>query len=188
MAAIIAVNGRVGSGKTSTYQRLLEHGFRFAHMPIADTLKDEVCQGYGCTRAWLEENKNVARPLLIGWAELRRNFDQDYWINKALARIAELPPFDVAFVDDMRYVNEAEKLREAGALLIQLVCPADDSANYMMSKGLSLSEAVTITRSASESSLEDYPHFDLRVQAPRSRSLDEIYRDVVYFLLQKGYL
>jgi len=163
--------------------------FPVIRVSIANPLKDEVCAAVGITREYMEANKNICRPLLIAWTEFRRFQDADYWVKQALPiiDIALRRPAAVVLIDDARWLNDAVMIKNAGAYLIYLDCPVEDSVEYMQEKGLSLGEAVNIAQSPSETTMgKNISMFDLIIEAPRSKPLGETLGIIVAHLEVEG--
>lgn len=88
----------------------------------------------------------TVRRILQWWGtEYRRAQDADYW-TKAWGRKVE--QFDLenmhVLVDDVRFMNELNVIREHGGLIVKIERPGFDGAN----------------NHASETSLDDYRHWD----------------------------
>jgi len=155
---------------------LQEEHFPVIRVSIANPLKDEVCAAVGITREYMEEQKNICRPLLIAWTEFRRFHDADYWVKQVLPviDIALRRPAAVVLIDDARWLNDAVMIKNAGAYLIYLDCPVADSIQYMQDKGLFGPEAASIAKSPSETTMGKHlDMFDLVIDAPRSKPLNE---------------
>lgn len=193
---IIAINAPVGAGKTSLLDFFKRDGYRPLHAPVAESLKSEVCERFPLERGWLDHNKNIARPLLIAWAELRRYQQGDYWISKLVhmldyaERIDPNPAIGTFFyVDDIRYINELTTLKGLGAVTVHLDCPAQESVNYMVSKGLTEEQAWGAANSQGETELPAHKAmFDIVIAASRHRPLRSIYEDLKYQLQMAGAL
>lgn len=73
------------------------------------------------------------RELLQWWGtEFRRNVDQDYWVNKVKARLAEEKP-EIALITDVRFPNEIAFIEEYGET-IKVVRPGITAVNEHVSE------------------------------------------------------
>lgn len=193
---IIAINAPVGAGKTTLMDYFKRDGYTPFHAPVAETLKSEVCDRFPLERAWLDNNKNVARPLLVAWAELRRHQHEDYWIDQLVHRLdyAEriMPTNGIGmffYVDDIRYINELMTLKGLGATTVHLECPTQESVAYMVTKGLTEDQAWGVANSQGETELPAHKGmFDICISASRKRPLRNIYEDLKYQLMMAGAL
>jgi hypothetical protein len=75
--------------------------------------------------AWVNLHKVELRPLLQWWGtEYRRSQDPDYWVRQLEAQAWEsIADGNVVVVDDCRFENEREALREMGLLDIWVYNP-----------------------------------------------------------------
>lgn len=76
------------------------------------------------------------RTLLQWWGtEYRRNADQDYWVNKLKARLAEDKP-EIALITDMRFPNEMTFIKEYGDTIKVLRAGAASVNEHISEKAL----------------------------------------------------
>jgi len=129
---VIGLLGHKRSGKDSIYRCLADNGLRGIHrLAFADELKVEVAKVCGVTLNFLEEFKEVFRPMLQWWGTdfRRRFFHDDYWIRKVREHywqrvtVAENigEPVVVCVFTDVRFPNEAALVRELGGKLWRVV-------------------------------------------------------------------
>ena len=110
----IALGGKMGTGKSSIRDFLVKC-FQFKGYSFAEKLK-EIAQDL-----FNMEVKN--RSLLQMLGSRVREMEMDAWANYVLKQInAEVPLR--AVIDDMRYLNEADLLKDNGFTLIKLYTPA----------------------------------------------------------------
>lgn len=127
---LIGIAGAARAGK-DTLGRVLCEKHNFKRLAFADTLKNEIGEFISyhfnvdvsfCT----DKQKKIIRPLLIGHGEARRNQDPLYWIKRTF-QINDM--FDGLFpedkeknvcITDVRYLNEAEHIKEKGGKIIFL--------------------------------------------------------------------
>ena len=119
---IIALGTRKQVGKDTVGKYLIEK-YGFKRLAFADALKEDVQDildyaGIDYDPAD-EENKEIFRPMLIAYSELRRHLKPTYWLDKVVEVIDTFPDIDYV-VTDMRYPNEADALRDKGAVIVRI--------------------------------------------------------------------
>ena len=128
----IALVGEPGSGKTSIANELTEL-LGCERLSFAGPLKNEVAYALAGSRlgsladeyGWANQfdrmsdpaTKDEYRPLLQAWGSFRRARDADYWADKLKAN---MEPGNVYVIDDCRYHNEYDMLRERGFKFVYL--------------------------------------------------------------------
>ncbi len=123
---IIGLSGKKLSGKDTVYElaaELIGSGKRIGRVAFADPLKQEVSEITGMRIEFIEEHKCEFRSLLQVWGtEFRRRFNgNDYWINKMGEIIKKSSDhFDVIFITDVRFKNEADFIREQGGQVVRV--------------------------------------------------------------------
>lgn len=133
----IAIVGRAGHGKDTIGEVLVEAGAE--RVAFADPIKEMAHAGLGIDREVLWGPAHVKEEVLAEWGCSVRHIlqtlgtewgrvhvDQDLWVKLALSRY--IPKREAAgqldfVVTDVRYLNEARLLREAGFTLIRVVRP-----------------------------------------------------------------
>lgn len=127
---LIGVTGQAGAGKDHLFYeystRFNQQAERFAladgvKADIKDTLSLDPYDHY--TALDSKPYSPEVRALLQWWGtELRRNQDEDYWIDHLARRIDQrLPRVDVpVFVTDVRFVNEARWVRQQGGIVVKV--------------------------------------------------------------------
>lgn len=117
----IALCGQPGSGKSAIAAALVEmcNGERLS---FAAALKDELSDMLGGYDRYRREMDNVRskdkyRPLLQALGAFRRDDDKNYWVRAALAGVT---PNMFYAVDDCRYDNEYEALRNLDFVFVYL--------------------------------------------------------------------
>ena len=92
-------------------------------LPLSDLVGD---------RGWdkAKENPEVRRILQVVGTEIGRSIDPDIWVNKLAARIYKLPAGSRVVIDDVRFPNEADKIRHAwGGVVVHLNGEAGDDTH-----------------------------------------------------------
>lgn len=111
----IALVGKSGLGKTSAANFLVLDGF--IKLSIAGKLK-EICKDL-----WPEQflNGNKPRELLqtVG-TDVIRAYDPDVWVNYVVRQLVEEKDY---VVDDCRFLNEAQILRDNGFVIVRIDGP-----------------------------------------------------------------
>lgn len=129
---IIGIVGVAGSGKTTAANFLRDtHGYR--RVPFADPLKKMIeALGYG--RDLLDGparakevplkafNGRTLREAMqtLGTEWGRAQFGDDFWVNQWEAAVKDPQQYPHVVVDDVRFPNEAAKIRELGGVIIRL--------------------------------------------------------------------
>jgi hypothetical protein len=139
----IAITGTMHSGKT-TLANILVGRHEFNKQTFAGPVKDmaasvlntlwvEKAKLLGHPSPWsdltvedLEKDKSLFRPLyqFIG-AYGRQTFGEDFWVRSYRHRYEDREQEKVV-CDDMRYLNEAEALRNRGYTLVRIIRPNKD--------------------------------------------------------------
>ena len=115
----IGLSGKAGSGKTTIAKEfikvmLTQSGLTVGRISFADKLKG-VCSelfpqllvGPKESHRWVYKKLGLAM----------RSIDRDVWVRCALRQSAQ---YEVAVIDDLRFQNEAEMLREQGFVLVRI--------------------------------------------------------------------
>lgn len=119
---IIALGTRKQVGKDTVGKYLIEN-YGFRRLAFADALKwevEDILAYAGIDYDPMDETqKEVFRPMLIAFSELRRHINPNHWLEKVIEVIEAFSEFDYV-VTDMRYPNEADALRAKGAIIVRL--------------------------------------------------------------------
>jgi len=128
---IIGITGKKKSGKDTFFKALSENNGNMVRYSFGDDLKAEVAVACGCTVEFIDENKDLFRPMLQWWGtDFRRNcFGKEYWVKKLAARIEageSIPglffvPVQIPVITDVRFLNEAELVRERGGVVVRIL-------------------------------------------------------------------
>ncbi|MFE4610007.1 hypothetical protein ACFRK5_16910 [Streptomyces niveus] len=177
----VALMGQAGSGKDSAAARLVS-AYQFVRVAFADPLKEsamrldpivgaegtsygalpirlsDVVKRYGWDRA--KNSYPEVRRTLQHLGETVRTDDPDFWLRIALDKIGTADRWSLpVVVSDVRYANEADALRAAGALMVRVERPGATAGG----------EAA---RHVSELDLDAYP---ADVTIPNAGSLGDLY-------------
>ena len=159
---LIGISGKLGSGK-STLARYLQTLYpRMQRHSFAEKLREVLCCVTGLaldqTRTAAQKNaeplgwnKSVGALLQDIGAALRERVHPDAWVLALFAEWAQSFEDAQWIVDDVRHVNEAERVRSEGGVLIRLEGdPADERARSTRN-----------LQHESETALDEYAHFDV---------------------------
>jgi len=85
----------------------------------ADSLKGEIMEACGVSLQFIEQNKDVFRPMLQWWGtDFRRGlYSNNYWIDRLNKKIV-CSEADILVVTDVRFHNEAKNIKEMGGYLL----------------------------------------------------------------------
>ena len=111
------------AGKDSLFleiQRQLKIRHAVSRVAFADKLKKElqpiIQEHFGINVFTCSpEQKTRFRELLVFWGREKRRDNADYWVNEVFNC---LPDSDIICVTDVRYENEAQKLKDRGGVLV----------------------------------------------------------------------
>ena len=109
MHSRIAITGKICSGKTTLANELTLHGY--TKISFGDKVKEM------CVEIFDMKYKN--RKLIQTFAEKMKEIDENVWINFVIAKIKENPE-NKWVIDDVRFPNEYEKLKENGFKFVYL--------------------------------------------------------------------
>jgi hypothetical protein len=162
---IVAINGKMGSGK-GELTKALSQAFRVRKLsfstPIKETIK--LMDKNAPKDLDLQENKNkyselygtTYRVVMQSLGDMHRNvFGKDFFVNQLERRIQDIgeatikDQYDIIVVDDVRYLNEIERLEGLGAITIRIEVDRIGTAREH--------------QHSSEVSLDNYKYFQYRL-------------------------
>jgi phosphomevalonate kinase len=173
----IALSGKRLSGK-STAARVLKD-FGFYSVSFGDCVKDEVAEDHHVSVFDVIKNKEIYRQALQQKGESRRAEDPTHWIKQLADKMAraDAQPYKYPHIvlDDLRYQNEAQWLRDNGWKLVRI-----DVNPYVLQerRTLALGEGYDTTPDLhiSETDLDDWTGWDYTIH--NDYSLDVFKTDV----------
>ena len=173
MEKIIGISGKMSTGKTTLANHIaaLTGG---TVISFANGLRQEVLEHF-CIPISIQKDAYskatlpvtvgrrtmLLRELLQWWGALRREGNENYWVDKALKGLGG----GLTIIDDVRYKNEAEAVHAAGGLVFRL----DPYDGWEPGIG---------AEHISETDLDDWYGFNWRF-APTLGSLPDHARDLV---------
>lgn len=133
---IIGLGSKAQIGKDYAAAQLKNY-FDVERIAFADELKSDLSflfskNGFDFDMLMSEPTlKTKARPLLVAYGQVMREFNPDIWISRALKN-KELK-HQVTIITDVRFPNEAKMLKELGGYYIEIISdvpPANDTEAY----------------------------------------------------------
>jgi len=118
---IIALSGKMRSGKTTLGALLEKHLRGCKRVSFGDEVRREVARGMGYdSNDWkfpfTTHEKSALRPVLQAWGHnMRKVRGERYWIDKLMTRILGETIYDdeaIWVIDDVRYLNELEAITD----------------------------------------------------------------------------
>jgi hypothetical protein len=120
---IIGLSGKMRSGKTWLANKLAEQ-CGFAPLSFATPLKEDLRQlGFTYHDLYVDKAEPI-RLLMQKYGQAMRYKDPDHWLNRGIAqvdKIRRLQPNCVVVFDDVRFPNEADRIREMGGIVVRVV-------------------------------------------------------------------
>jgi len=153
MNKLIGVSGFARTGKDTFYKRcasfLSFHGFKSKKYSFAHALKSEIdpllSEHVGIS-AFTEKDieKEIIRPLLVTYGtDIRRKLNPNCWIESIQDKVqSDLSSGHYVFISDVRFLNEAEWIKNMGGYLFNIqrdgikAANKDESEQYFLFKNL----------------------------------------------------
>jgi uncharacterized short protein YbdD (DUF466 family) len=184
--AILALSGKIGSGKDTAVECLTEHFLGLdktvIHLKFANALKraSAIITGMPENDQYTKEGKGKTIPglnMTVGEFQqqcgtvLREHINQNIWVNAVLNQIKNDPTArHVYLISDCRFKNEARKIQEMGGMVIRLNRTKVD-AELIGGRD---------TSHVSETDLDDYADFDFVYQ--NDGTIEELNQAIIGFL------
>lgn len=111
----LALCGYMGSGKT-TVAKILEEKYGFKRYSFASKLKEILKELYGVDKAHPR-----FREIAQSFSDATLGIDPHVWVRLLVNKIDQEKPWRIV-VDDLRYVREAQALKQRGFIIVRLKC------------------------------------------------------------------
>lgn len=124
---IIAISGKMRSGKDTVGEMLVKKLKNFSKVALADPIKDEVCKEYLMTRAALEKRKeepgseHIRAALMRESAFMKREHGERVYVNKLLQHEGCLVVPDVRTLDELEGLMASDRT----VLTIRIESPSE---------------------------------------------------------------
>ena len=150
-AIIVGICGRMCSGKSRLAERITcDSGMNCAIISFAQEVKRYANELFG-----VETNgSNKNRAVIQKFAEAMKEIDQDIWVKKTKKLIDETKKtggIDIIVIDDLRFPNEYEMLRQYGAIIIKLEISPEEQRRRIYEKYENAEEHIAGLNHISES-------------------------------------
>lgn len=125
---VLGITGYKQSGKDTAANELKRLWLpkRTVQINFADALKQEVATACGVSVSFINAHKDNFRLILQGWGtNFRRQMHGDsYWTLKWVKSLIDLPTTpDYIICSDVRFLNEANVIKQAEGKLVRVVRP-----------------------------------------------------------------
>lgn len=149
---IVAICGRIASGKSTLSQKIIDglcskHSVR--RISFAHQVKRYAGELFGCD----VDGPNKNRAILQTFAESMKAIDPDIWV-KMTRQLIDSTPADFVIIDDLRFPNELRMLRALGALIIRINITKDVQMNRIQSTYGNYDEHISRLDHVSESHVD----------------------------------
>lgn len=115
---LIGISGKKKAGKSLIADYIYLYQSDVIIYNFADELKKEVAYACNTTVEYINNNKDLFRPILQWWGtDFRRGKDVNYWIKKwhiAIGNIASYKPACTIVAADVRFHNEIKIIEQLG--------------------------------------------------------------------------
>lgn len=128
---LVGISGAKRSGKDTLFDIMQEFNSKYRRIRFADALKGEIYNhvlepnGISADVLDRDDTKEAYRLLMQWWGtEFRRNmYSEEYWIDRAMDMVKFYAKIDhtiVCVITDVRFPNEAKRIKDAGGILIRI--------------------------------------------------------------------
>lgn len=147
---LIGVHGKARSGKDTLARCLMHNPGNFKRLAFADPLKHAVALLFNIPVevAFSDDKDQIIQPWGLtlrdilqrfGTESMRDVFGQSFWIDRLIAEYQKIKDTANVVVTDVRFPNEAARIRELGGTIIHL---RRDGAGLLGSASAHISETV----------------------------------------------
>lgn len=168
---IVGISGKSKAGKDELFKFAKWSGFE--KVSFASPLKIMAKEAFGLDEYQVNGDGKDAptalldghtpRELLIELGNLFRKYDNQYWVKAAMKYVQQNSDRNF-MVTDVRYLNEAEAIRNNGGIIVRL-------GRHPSRDGLVSRET---QESLSETALDDYKKFDFMLDAADNATPDDL--------------
>ena len=135
MITVFGISGKKTVGKDTLAKLMIDNADVVGcRVGFADALKEEVAKAVGKTPQFIEANKTQFRGILQWWGtDFRRHYEGGrYWVDKVIVKIDEKirQGYKLIIIPDVRFLSEADSLRELGAHLVRVARPIVSSDSH----------------------------------------------------------
>ena len=168
---LIGISGKIGSGKSTLalFLNILRPEYKrnsFAEnvrkvTSISTGIPIENMRSSDDKNVYVEEWNMTVGELFQTWGTKGREINPDAWVNSLFSAFDENSRW---VIDDVRYPNEADRIRAKGGILIRL---EGDPKNIRLNSKRNLDHE-------SEMALDNYPFFDVTLNTDIFRMSDTV--------------
>jgi hypothetical protein len=123
---LIGLLGYARAGKDAAAEVLRSFGLNRG--AFADALKEDIEPVASKLGLCMTRDKERLRPLMVEYGRLARSVDPDYWVRKLVLSYEDFNAFPWC-IADVRYLNEARHIQNAGGVLLWIKRPGCSAAN-----------------------------------------------------------
>lgn len=119
---IVALCGRIASGKTTLVERLRDRYPNLIRRSFAEAVKRYAKELFGATISGPYKNRDILQK----FAETMKTIDPDIWVNILKREVESYDENNLIVIDDLRFPNELAMLKQLNAYIVRLnISPAE---------------------------------------------------------------
>jgi len=169
---VIGLSGKLGSGK-DFYADIIKKTITkdILVLTFADQIKINVMTKHGLPREHVYENKTSDTRLLLQKEGLGgREIDPEIWIKylDSWMQVHASRGIETIIITDVRFKNEVEFVHKNGGIVIRIDAPDRNHERLSKESGDNKELYDKIANHASETDLDDFESFDLRIDNRKS--------------------